>query len=200
MVYSIIILGMMGVICGLNIAFNPLYAWYVYILATIGYVAAVILIDGLVAALIRHMPEKHFDYHKRVFTSTKRELKFYQRIGVSRWKKWVPELGMFTHFRKNKIANPRDPAYLARYILEACYGVIIHYWSVPTSFLILLLDIPMYTGPSNLWIFVAAPVALVNAVLILLPAFILKDNLPKLVWLYEKTRQREKKTAPSTQE
>ena len=43
----------------------------------------------------------------------------------------------------------------------------------------------MYTNGSNLYLTIALPVAIVNAVLILLPAFILKFNLPKLIRLYE---------------
>ena len=100
---------------------------------------------------------------------------------------------MFTSFRKNKISNPNDPEYLKRYILEACYGVIIHYVSVPFSFLIMLCDYKMYSGNSIMFLTIALPVAIVNAVLILLPAFILKHNLPKLIRLYEfKSRQKDK--------
>ena len=185
MAYIFIILIMMGIISGLNIAFNPMYEWYIYLIAVVAYVIIVIIIDAIVATVIRKMPEKYFDYHKRVFNTTKSELKFYKLIGVKKWKEHVPELGMFTGFRKNKIANPKDPAYLSRYILEACYGIIIHFWSVPASFLIMLFDFKMYTGNSNLWLCVAMPVAIVNAILIVLPAFILKYNLPKLVRLYE---------------
>ena len=185
MAYIFIILIMMGIISGLNIAFNPMYEWYIYIIAVVAYVIIVIIIDAIVATVIRKMPEKYFDYHKKIFNTTKSELKFYKLIGVKKWKEHVPELGMFTGFRKNKIANPKDPAYLSRYILEACYGIIIHFWSVPASFLIMLFDFKMYTGNSNLWLCVAMPVAIVNAILIVLPAFILKYNLPKLVRLYE---------------
>ena len=185
MAYIFIILIMMGIISGLNIAFNPMYEWYIYLIAVVAYVIIVIIIDAIVATVIRKMPEKYFDYHKRVFNTTKSELKFYKLIGVKKWKEHVPELGMFTGFRKNKIANPKDPAYLSRYIIEACYGIIIHFWSVPASFLIMLFDFKMYTGNSNLWLCIAMPVAIVNAILIVLPAFILKYNLPKLVRLYE---------------
>ena len=185
MAYIFIILIMVGIISGLNIAFNPMYDWYIYIIAVVAYVIIVIIIDAIVATVIRKMPEKYFDYHKKAFITTKGETRFYKIIGVKKWKEHVPELGMFTGFRKNKIENPKDPTYLARYILEACYGIVIHFWSVPASFLIMLLDFKMYTGQSNLWLSVALPVAIVNAILIVLPAFILKYNLPKLVRLYE---------------
>ncbi len=183
----------MAVVSALNIAFNPSYEWYVYVLAVIGFTVLAVAVDGVVAFVIRRMPEKYFDYRRRVFKTSEKSMKFYDMIGVKRWKDFVPELGMFTNFRKNKIRNPGDPQYLERYILEACYGIVIHYASVPTSFLLILFDFGMYSGNSNLWLTVAVPVAIVNAVLILLPAYILKYNLPKIVRLYELRKKRERK-------
>ena len=43
----------------------------------------------------------------------------------------------------------------------------------------------MYIGQSNIWLTVALPIAVVNAILIVLPAFILKYNLPRLLRIYE---------------
>lgn len=185
MLYPIIIIISMAIIAVMNILFNDMEPWYIYVIYTTVLTILVILVDGFVAWIIRSMPSKYFDYHKKVFTTSDKEKKFFKVIGVKKWKEKVPELGMFTHFRKNKIADPNNPEYLERYILEACYGIIIHYVSVPTSFIIMLFDYKMYTGESIMFLTIALPVALVNAVLILLPAFILKNNLPKLVRLYE---------------
>ena len=185
MLYILIILFMMCLISGLNIILNPLYEWYIYILYTIGLVIISIIIDGIVASIIRALPEKYFDYHKKIFKTSNKEYKFYQFIKVKKWKDKVPELGIFTNFRKNKIENPKDPKYLSRYILEACYGIVIHMVSVPCAFLILLCDYKMYQGSPNLIFTICLPVAIVNAILIGLPVFVLKYNLPKLVRLYE---------------
>ncbi len=193
MIYLIIIVSAMAVVSALNIAFNPAHEWYVYVLAVIGFTVLAVAVDGVVAFVIRRMPEKYFDYRRRIFKTSEKSMKFYDMIGVKRWKDFVPELGMFTNFRKNKIRNPGDPQYLERYILEACYGIVIHYASVPTSFLLILFDFGMYSGNSNLWLTVAVPVAIVNAVRILLPAYILKYNLPKIVRLYELRKKRERK-------
>lgn len=183
----------MAIISIANIIFNNMEPWYIYVLYTIALTILVILIDGLVAWIIRSLPERHFDYHKKIFVTTDKQKKFYSLIKVKSWKDKVPELGMFTNFRKNKISDPNNPEYLKRYILEACYGIIIHYVSVPFGFLIMLCDYKMYTGNSIMFLTIALPVAIVNAVLILLPAFILKYNLPKLVRLYEfKKKQKER--------
>ena len=183
--YIIIILISMTIISVLNIILNNTEPWYVYILYTVVLTIMAVLIDGIVAWIIRSLPEKYFDYHKKVFTTSEKEKKFYKIIDVKRWKEKVLELGMFTSFRKNKISDPNNPEYLKRYILEACYGVIIHYISVPFGFLIMLCDYKMYSSNSNIFLTIGLPVALVNAVLILLPAFVLKYNLPKLIRLYE---------------
>ena len=175
----------MTIISVLNIILNNTEPWYVYILYTVVLTIMAVLIDGIVAWIIRSLPEKYFDYHKKVFTTSEKEKKFYKIIDVKRWKEKVLELGMFTSFRKNKISDPNNPEYLKRYILEACYGVIIHYISVPFGFLIMLCDYKMYSSNSNIFLTIGLPVALVNAVLILLPAFVLKYNLPKLIRLYE---------------
>ena len=185
MLYPLIIIISMIIITVMNILFNNMEPWYIYVIYTTALTIIVILVDGIVAWIIRNMPKKWFDYHHKMFITSEKEKKFYKIIKVKLWKEKVPELGMFTSFRKNKISDPNNPEYLKRYILEACYGVAIHYFSVPFGFLIMLCDYKMYSGSSILFLTIALPVALVNAVLILLPAFILKYNLPKLIRLYE---------------
>ena len=170
----------------LNIFLNPLYhdKWWLYIIFTVGFVVLAIIVDALVAIIIRKMPEKWFQKDKGLFHTGEKELKFYTALKVQKWKDFIPELGSFTGFHKDKVANPFDNEYIARFILEARYGVAIHFYSVPASFLIILADWKMYTGQSNLWLTIGLPVAMVNAILIVLPAFILKYNLPRLVRIY----------------
>lgn len=185
MLYILIIVIMMALIAIANIIFNPMYDWYVYVVAVVIFTISSILLDGVVALIIRKMNEKYFDYHKKIFNASPKRIRFYDSLGIKKWKDKVLELGMFTNFRKNKIDNPKDPMYIRQYILEACYGVIIHYVSIPASFLILLLDYNMYIGESNLFLTVALPVALVNVVLIGAPALVLRYNLVKLIKIYE---------------
>ena len=185
MTYLVVIGFCWALISVLNILFNPAFAWYVYPLSCLAFIAAAVALDGIVAWLIRSMPEKQFDYRKKIFRPGPRKKAFLKAIRVRDWKDRVPELGMFTNFSKKRLAHPNSPDYLARYILEACYGIVIHYASVPASLLIPLFDVGMYSGHSNLWLTVAVPVAAVNAFLIVLPSFILESNLPHLVRLYE---------------
>ena len=187
LLYSIIIVIGMAITATLNCLFNPLYKdkWWLYIILVVGFTVAVILLDGLVAFIIRRMPEKWFSKDKGMFKASRKELIFYKKIGVDKWKNYVPELGMFTGFSKSHVVDPNDNKYIGRFILEARYGVAIHIFSVPASFLLLLADYNMYTGHPNLILTILLPVAVVNAILIVLPAFILKFNLHRLVKIYE---------------
>lgn len=184
--YLIVIAVSMIITALLNILFNPLYhdQWWLYIIFTVALTVIVILLDALVAIIIRKMPEKYFQKDKGIFRTTDKEMKFYNFIKVQKWKDYVPELGSFTGFHKNKVANPFDNEYIGRFILEARYGIAIHFYSVPVSFLIILLDWKMYLGQSNIWLTIALPVAIINAILIVLPAFVLKHNLPRLLRIY----------------
>ena len=188
MITYLIIIGISSIlIAGVNIIFNPSnIAFYWYIVATIAYVIATILIDGLFAGLIRKMPERWFDHNKKLFVLTKREKKFYEAIGIKRWKSKVPDLGQFTNFQKGKIAEPRSNEYLKRYMLEAAYGIAIHYFSTPLGFLLMLIPI----GNTTLYLTVCLPIAIINIVLSILPAFTLKYNLAKLRILYERNERR----------
>jgi len=181
-----------GLIIGLNIAFNPQFdKFYCYIIVELIYVAFVFLMDALVAIIIRKLPAKHFDYHKKRYNPTNKEMEFFKKIKVNQWKDKIPELGGFTNFHKDKLSNPFDNTYIKRFLLEACYGYDIHVWSVPFSFVVIFLDYKLFIGQSNLWLTMALPTALINAFLIVLPAFILKYNMPRLISLYEFNLQRE---------
>ena len=187
MITYLIIIGISSaLIAGINIIFNPSnIAFYWYIIAIIAYVIAAILLDGFLAFIIRKMPEKWFDHNKKLFVLTKGEKKFYEAIGIRKWKSKVPDLGQFTNFQKGKIAEPRSNEYLERYLLEGAYGIAIHYFSTPLGFLLMF---PI--GHTTLWLTMALPVAIVNAILIILPAFTLKYNLAKLRILYERNERR----------
>ena len=195
LLYIIIIIVGMVATATLNIFFNPLYhdKWWLYIVFTLMFTVAAFIVDALVAIIVRKMPEKWFLKDRLLFRTGEKELKFYTFLKVQKWKDVIPELGSFTGFHKNKVANPFDNEYIARFILEARYGVAIHLFSVPASFLIILIDWRMYLGQSNLWLTIGLPVAIINAILIVLPAFILKYNLPRLTRIYNNNIELQKR-------
>jgi hypothetical protein len=142
--------------------------------------ASVFAIDGIFAFLIRRLPERYFNADRSIFVVSKKEARFYRRLKINKWKKYVPELGGFTAFHKDKLQSASDSEYLARFILESNYGVAIHLANMVTGILLFLL--PFCNTPS-----IAIPVASVNAVLSLLPVMILRANTPALQLLYKKS-------------
>lgn len=191
MLYLVIILVGMILISGLNILFNSSLEWHYIILATILFVIASVIVDGIVAFLIRRLPYKWLNSESKFFEVSKKELRFYEKIGIKKWKDLVPELGGFTSFHKNKIVDPHNNEYLERFVLEVNYGIVIHLVSFFTSFLILFIDYQMFTT-SLVWLTIGLPVAIINAILIVLPTFILRYNLPRLKLLM-KINNRSKK-------
>ena len=150
---------------------------------------AVIAVDGLFAFIIRRLPEKWFSVESRTSRVFKWESDLYRRLGVRKWREKIPELGMFTGFHKDRIYEPTNNEYLRRFVLEANYGAVIHFVCVPVGFLIMLLV------PFERAISVGIPVVLVNAVLNLLPAFVLRYNVPKLISLMKLNERRAKKAS-----
>lgn len=148
-------------------------------LAVLGYTAlavvAVIVVDALVSTIARILPKKCAQHDKKIYTVSTKEKKFYEKLKIRKWKDYVPEIGHFTGFRKNKIADPKSIEYLDRFLLEICYGEIGHFFSLFLGFAILLM-FPL----TNMWWAISIPVAIVNVFLNLPSLFILRYNSYKL--------------------
>ena len=176
MLYLIVILSAMALIILVNVLLNSalynLDFWYI-VLAVVLTTISVIAVSGFVATLVRQvLPEKWFN--EMDIKVSKKEMRFYEKLGVKKWKDLVPELGFFTGFRKNKIANPKSIEYVDRYILEINYGIYVHFVSIFASFLI------VFIYPLKYCLMFGIPVAIVSVILHLMPLFTLRYNLPKL--------------------
>ena len=193
LLYFILILIVNIVVVLLNTIFGNDPWWY-YMIFSVGATLLEIIIDGIIATLIRKLPEKGFVYENHKYFHTKKGLlRLFEKLGVKKWKDHIPELGGFTDFHKNHVADPKDPKYLERFMLEACYGVLIHEVSYPLGFLVLLLDYRMYYTQSSIWLTVLIPVAITNLILCSLPAITLRYNLPKLEKMKKFAERKSKK-------
>lgn len=156
-------------------------------------VVLVILVDALVATVCRLLPAKCANHESKIYTVLAKEKKFYEKLKIRKWKDKVPEIGHFTGFRKNKIADPKSVEYLDRFLLEACYGELGHFLSLFFGFAILL-----FFPLTGIWFAVSVPVAVVNLLLNLPSLFILRYNSYKLEILRKsnlKKQQRAEKAA-----
>ncbi|MFQ7700341.1 MAG: hypothetical protein ACLRL0_03640 [Christensenellaceae bacterium] len=152
-------------------------------------VVAVIAVDGLFAFFIRRLPEKWFGHERRFFQVSAKEKKFYEKLKIRKWKDKVPELGQFTDFHKNKVAEPRNNAYLERYMLEAAYGEVIHLAGCFLGFVII------FFYPLKYWLCFGFPVAVINLIMNILPYFILRYNFYKMKVLYRSNERKQRRAA-----
>lgn len=146
--------------------------------------------DGIYATFIRRaLPEKWFTKDVKFHRVGKTECKIYELLGIKLWKDHVLELGMFTSFSKKKVADPNDPKYIERFILECNYGVQVHIWCAVLGF------VPMLFFPSYIAIRFILWAAIANAILNILPLMILRYNIPRLIRLYNLTEKKAARAA-----
>lgn len=149
---------------------STLYVCLASILAAIGVIA----IDAVFATFVRRcLPEKWFDYTVQWHDASKKECKFYEKIGIKKWKDRVLELGMFTNFSKKNIQEP-SVEYLERFILENNYGYWCHLADAVFGFLLLL------CYPREYRLLFPLPACIINFVLNMLPFMILRYNTNRL--------------------
>lgn len=197
MVYLTVILIASAIICLENGLFLlPTFddsVWNIVFCVAASVVFAIV-IDSAFATVVRWiLPKKWFSENKTGFAAGVKERRFYEKTGIKKWKDKVIELGAFTGFRKNRIAEPTNNAYVSRYIVEANYGIVVHIACVFCGYLVCLIF------PAH-WYSVGLPVGAVNSVLNALPLMILRYNLPKLHTLYRINLKRERQNAREREE
>lgn len=180
---AVFIISLCNFLCGYSASF-----WDILLYTGIGTVS-IIAIDGIFAFLIRRLtPKSWYTPLAKVFSVTDKEAKFYRKIKIKSWKDKVPELGGFTNFSKGEIKSPDDSEYLARFLIEANYGVIIHIANAALGFLIAFIP---FCSSASIWI----PIFAVNFVLSLLPVAVLRFTSHTLVKLYKRSlRSKNKET------
>lgn len=152
----------------------------------------VIIVDAFVATVCRLLPKKCANHESKAYVVSVKEKNFYEKLKIRKWKDKIPEIGHFTGFRKNKIAEPKSVEYLDRFLLEICYGELGHFFILFIGFAILLF-FPLFDRPS-LWFSISIPVSVINVLLNLPSIFILRYNSYKLKILRKsnlKKQQRE---------
>lgn len=131
--------------------------------------------DGISATFIRHvLPNKWFTRDVKFHKVSKAECKFYELLGIKIWKDHILELGMFTSFSKKKVADPNDPAYIERFIMECNYGVQVHLWNFLLAFVLI------FFFPHDIAMRFILPAVITNSFLSILPLMILRYNVPRL--------------------
>lgn len=183
----------MAIISVLNIVFGTYnfdYSQLWVVLAVVLSTIVEIAISGLFSAITEHAPEKYFTPDKKLYNVSKKEQKFYEKIGIKSWKDKVWELGALGGFRKNKL-NDNSSAYLYRFMVESNRGMLGHIIDLFAGFLVIFILPLKYAWR------IGVPVAIVGFVLNLLPILVLRYNLPKLAVAYKRAKRLEERAVSS---
>ncbi len=138
----------------------------------------VILVDGFVAGCARILPKRVANHQAKIYIVSKKEKQFYEKLKIRSWKEELPEIGHFTGFRKNKIAEPKSLEYVERFLMEICYGELGHFASIFLGFVILFFWMDV-----KIWLPISICVAIINGLLNIPFLFILRYNYYKLALL-----------------
>ncbi len=146
----------------------------------------VLLMIGLLDIILRIFPKSMYDYKKRYFKTGKKELRFYEKIGIRKWKNKVPELGATGGFSKRNLQS-LSTDYIEKFIYETCFGEILHLLAGILGFTCL------FFYPAHCIYFIL-PILITNLILNLLPCFIQRYNRHKLIVVYNYLKRKEQKS------
>ena len=163
---------------------SVLFAVLSPILATV----AVILLDAIVAITTRELPKDWLSPFGSVFSVSKKERKFLDKLKVKAWKDKIPEMGRFLcDFDKTKVQDNPTSDYVLTFLHETTMAEAMHFMSIFAGFLLLLIPIP------NAQISILF-VVLVNALLQIPPVLVQRYNRPKLMAYYTRLKRKENKS------
>jgi len=145
-----------------------------------------ILINGLVAAICcKLMPDKWFTYKNKFFKAGKKETRFYEKLGIKKWKDKTIELGILNNLIKNKIETMDSPEYIEKFIVENNKGFFEHSVSIVASIL------AIFIMPKRFWLPMALPIALTSVIINGMAVMILRYNMPRLQTLFQRKKKEE---------
>lgn len=155
------------------------------LLAMILSIMLIIIVDAVSATICRLLPIFFANFNLKIFKVTKKEKSFYEFLKIKKWKELIPEIGHFTGFRKNRISEPNNINYIKRFLHEICYGEIGHFVSMFLG--ILIIFIPWF---NPIWTPICIVTIIVNAILNLLPIFVLRYNSYALSIIYNRLKRK----------
>ena len=194
--YLTIVFVAMALIAILNIClgtytFDNYQLWVV--MAVVLSTVVEIAISAMFSALTEFTPEKWYKPHRKFYQVSKKEQRFYEKLGIRFWKDHVLELGAVGGFRKNKL-NGTSSQYMRRFIVESVKGMLGHIIDMFAGFAVIFVLPLKYAWR------IGFPVAMVGMFLNLLPTLILRYNLPKLNAAYIRAKRTEERAAKQTAE
>lgn len=148
-------------------------SWWLIVIIAISSILGMIAINGIIAIIFcKWLPKKWFAGEKKLFNPSKKECKFYEKLGIKKWKDLNIDLGKLNGFKKDKVEN--SPEHIERFILENNMGFVEHLVSAIVSIFAL------FILPMKFWLPMALPIVVTSFILNVLPIMILRYNMPRL--------------------
>ncbi len=138
------------------------------------------------------LPDSWFNKDSKFYSPSKKECKFYEKLGIKTWKDRTFEFGILNGFRKNKVLEPNNPSYINQFIIECNKGYLTHLISMFAGAIVFL------TVPIKLMLPMALPIFLTGFILNLIPTMILRYNVPRLKTLLKYTERKINPEAKTT--
>lgn len=174
MVLTVLVVFLINAVIGVKT--GEFQVWYAFV-GSLGNFAICFALDALIAFIIHKIPPKYFQADLKIFKVYKWERRFYEKIGIKKWKDRVPDTGELCNFKKDKLKST-ELDYLHLFLVESCYAEAIHI----AMALIGILDI--FIWPIKYCLNFTIPMAITNFLMNLPPILIQRYNRPKLMKLY----------------
>jgi glycosyl-4,4'-diaponeurosporenoate acyltransferase len=139
-----------------------------------------VAIDAIVAIVIHKLPQKMMNPSNKIYKVYKWERKFYEKLGIRKWKGLVPETGQLCNFKKDKLYDPNSSEYLYKFMVETCYAEVMHFMCAILSFSIMFIPL------GKLTLTLCLPISFINSITQLLPALIQRYVRPRIAILYKR--------------
>lgn len=107
----------------------------------------------VITAIPQRLRMRWFDYHRCFFQVSEREMAFYKRIGLPRWKDRLPQYNK--DFDKRHLRKNMTPEYIRTFLFITCQAEVVHYSIMIAGYLSLffcllcndpLANVPLFFG------------------------------------------------------
>jgi hypothetical protein len=113
-----------------------------------------VLLHFLVAYIFMKLPEnlrlRLFNNKKKFFVVSEKEIKFYKKILLPKWKDKLPQYSK--GFNKRNLSDKISIEYLELFINVTCQAEMVHYLIIPLGYFSLFFS--LLTNNKKIWIFI----------------------------------------------
>ena len=142
-----------------------------------------ILVNGVLALLIRSLPSKLFDETRRLYRVIPCEKRLYKKLKIYHWKNILPQAGWMTGFSRKQLPKTIKLTYVEKFIWEICCSMFGHTIMALMGLLApLLAFFPWMDGNKELlW-----GLGILHFIIQLLYVMIQRYNLPRFIKIKER--------------